>query len=133
VSQNVQAVNDLFTAFAARDHDAAARCMHADVEIRPALVGGPEGVVYRGLDGSKQWWADIDAAWAEFRIEADEFHDLGDHVLVLGRAIARGRESGVALETRTGWVARMRDGRIGEFRSFATRRDALEAVGWRDT
>jgi hypothetical protein len=65
-------------AFAERDQGAAAAVLHPEVEIHPAIVGGPEGIVYRGLDGNKQFWADIDAAWSEFRIEAEEFRDLGE-------------------------------------------------------
>jgi len=65
--ENIDAVKALFVAFADRDLDAAGSVLDPDVEIRPAIVGGPEGVVYRGLSGNSQFWADIDAAWAEFR------------------------------------------------------------------
>ncbi len=127
--KDVEVAKALFSAFRDRDHDAAERSMHPEIEIHPALVGGPEGVVYRGLQGARQFWADMAAAWAEFSIDAEEFRDLGDEVLVLGRAIARGRKCGVAVETRTGWVAWRQEGRVDHFRSFAKRSDALAAVG----
>ena len=78
----------MFETFAARDHAAAAELLDSEVEIRPAIVGGPEGAVYRGREGNRQFWDDIDAAWTEFRISPDDFRDLGGEVLVLGRAFA---------------------------------------------
>ena len=44
---DLDAVKTLFVAFAGRDLDAVARVLDPKVEIRPAIVGGPEGVVYR--------------------------------------------------------------------------------------
>jgi ketosteroid isomerase-like protein len=127
--EDVAVVRALFEAFADRDHDAGAGCVHEDVEIRPALVGGPEGNVYRGRDGQRQFWEDIDAAWAEFRIEPDEFRDLDGQVLVLGRAFARGRGSDISLDQAAAWLAEMHDGQVLRFRSFTTQDQALEAAG----
>jgi ketosteroid isomerase-like protein len=130
--ENVDLVKSFFKAFADRDLNAAARVLHPEIEIRPAIVGGVEGVVYRGVDGNRQFWADIDAAWTEFRIEPEEFRDLGGQVLVLGRAFAHGRESGIALDEAAGWLAVVREGQIVRFRSFSSQRDALEAAGLRE-
>ncbi len=127
--ENVQAVKAFFAAFAERDFEAGARFLDPAVEVRPAIVGGPEGTVYSGPAGMKQFWADVDAAWAEFRIAPEDFRDLGAAVLVLGRAYVRGRDSGVVLDTPAGWIARLREGRIVRFQSFSHQRDALEAAG----
>jgi ketosteroid isomerase-like protein len=70
----------------------------------------------------RQFWADVDAAWAEFRIVPQEFRELDREILVLGRAFARGRESGIAIEEAAAWIARLRQGRVVGFRSFSTRR-----------
>jgi ketosteroid isomerase-like protein len=129
--ENVSAVKALFVAFADRDLDAAAEVLDPNVEIRPAIVGGPEGVVYRGLRGNSEFWADIDAAWAEFHIEPEEFRDLGERVLVLGRAFARGRESGVALDEPAAWIAELHETKIVGFRSFSSQREALDVAGLR--
>jgi hypothetical protein len=53
-------------------------------------------------------------------------------VLVLGRAFARGRESGVSLDQPAAWIAEVRDRKILRFRSFSNQREALEAVGLRE-
>ena len=130
--ENVTAVSVLFAAFANRDLVAADSVLDSEVEIRPGLVGGLEGTVYRGLSGNEQFWTDIDAVWMEFRIEPDEFRDLGDRVLVLGRAFARGRESGIALDQPAAWIAELRGGKIFKFRSFINQGEALEAAGLRE-
>ena len=62
----MEVAKSLLAAFADRDQGAAAEVVHPEVEIRPAIVGGLEGIIYRGLDGTIQFWADIDAAWSEF-------------------------------------------------------------------
>lgn len=130
--ENVDLVKSLFAAFADRDLDAAASVLHPEIEIRPAIVGGPEGVVYRGLNGNRQFWADIDAAWTEFRIEPQEFRDLGRQVLVLGRAFAHAQGSGIALDEGAAWIAAVREGQIVRFQSFSSQREALDAAGLRD-
>jgi ketosteroid isomerase-like protein len=127
--ENVEVVKSLFTAFADRDFASADSVLDPEVEIRPAIVGGPEGVVYLGLKGNREFWADVDATWAEFRIEPEEFRDLGDQVLVLGRAFARAEGSGIALDEAVAWIALVRSGKIAQFRSFSNQRDALEAAG----
>jgi ketosteroid isomerase-like protein len=126
--ENVNAVNVLFAAFANRDLVAADSVLDSEVEIHPGLVGGLEGTVYCGLSGNEQFWTDIDAVWTEFRIQADEFRDLGDRVLILGRAFARGR-SGIALDQPAAWIAELRRGKIFKVQSFLNQGEALEAAG----
>ena len=130
--ENVEIVKSFFAAFAERDQAAAATVLDPGVEIRPAIVGGPEGVVYHGHQGNRRFWQDIDAAWKEFRIEPDEFRDLGERVLVLGRALARGEGSGIALDEPVAWLAAVREGRIVQFRSFSNQPEALKAAGLSD-
>jgi ketosteroid isomerase-like protein len=127
--ENVEAVRILFAAFADRDFEAATSVLDPGVEIRPAIDGGPEGVVYYGPDGMRQFWTDVDAAWAEFRITPEEFRELDGEIIVLGRAFARGPGSGIALDAAVAWIAELRGGRIVRFRSFSSQQEALEAAG----
>lgn len=127
--ENVEAVRALLAAFEQRDFEAVVEFLDPAVEVRPAIVGGPEGVVYRGPEGMRRFWADIDAAWAEFRIRPDEFRNLDGDVLVLGRAVARGKASGITLDAEAAWIARVRDRKLVDLRSFTSHHDALEAAG----
>jgi len=129
---NVELVRRVFAAFAARDIEAIAPLLDPELEVRPAIAGAPEGVVYRGREGMRDFWREIDAAWDEFLIEPQEFRDLGAKVLVLGRAHARGGESGIVLDTTGGWLAEVRAGLLIRFQSFTSRAAALEAAGVRE-
>ena len=129
--KNVEAVRAMFAAFEVRDMGRLLDGVHPEIEVRPALVGGLEGTVYRGREGYREFVADIDEIWDDFRAQAEEFRDLGEVVLVLGRASGRGKESGVQVDAPAGWVGTMREGKLNSFASF-TRDDALEAVGLRE-
>lgn len=126
---NVELVRGVFAAFAARDLDAIAPMLDPELEISPAIAGSPEGVVYHGPEGMREFWREIDAAWEEFQIDAREFRDLGAKVLVLGRVHARGAGSGIVLDTGGGWLAEVRARRLVRFQSFTNRAAALEAAG----
>jgi ketosteroid isomerase-like protein len=126
--ENVETVRAMFASYTADDVDAVIDAAAEDIELRPALVGGLEGAVYRGKAGFRSFLADVDAAWDEWQIEIEEFHDLSDTVLALGRVQARARD-GMKLEARSGWVCGMRDRKVVRFRSFASSAEALEAVG----
>ena len=104
--ENVQIVKSLFAAFADRDFEGAAEVLDPSLEIRPGIVGGPEGVVYHGPDGMRRFWTDVDAAWAEFRITTEEFREIDQEVLVLGRAFAAAGAAGSpSTRRRPGWLA----------------------------
>ena len=103
-----------------------------ELEIRPAIAGSPEGVVYHGPEGMREFWTQVDAVWDEFLITADEFRDLGAKVLVLGRVHARGAGSGIVLDTAGGWLAEVRAGRLIRFESFTSPAAALAAAGIRE-
>jgi ketosteroid isomerase-like protein len=86
--------------------------------------------VVRGLEGVKAWFGEIFMSF-DLRVEADEFVDAGDSVVVVFRQIARGRASGAELTSRFA-VYGFRDGKISSVDGYRTRADALEAVGLRE-
>ena len=63
------------------------------------------------------------------RTELTEFRDLGDRIVGLGQIHARGRESGVELDSATGWVFTLRNGKILKAEGFLSPDEALEAAG----
>jgi len=65
-----------------------------DFEWWPALTRAYEGGCYRGREGVERFAADTRENWEELRTIAEEFRDLGDRVLVLGRQVGRGKGSG---------------------------------------
>jgi uncharacterized protein len=124
--ENVRKILD-----AANRRDAAAVLSYADpeVEFQSAIIGGAEGNTYRGHQGVRDWIAETDAAFEQLRTEPEEFRDLGDDVLLIGRLHARGRESGVEIESPVAWIFTFRDGKGVRARGYLSIQEALETAG----
>ena len=88
-----------------------------------------EGKSYRGHDGVREWWREIQANWAEFQTLPEEFRRVEDRILVFGQWIARGRTSGVSLGVAATWIVDVRDGKIVRWQTYTDREEALEALG----
>jgi ketosteroid isomerase-like protein len=66
-------------------------------------------------------------------MRAVKYLDAGEeNVVVFHHEVAKGRESGVVVETDTGTVQTVRDGKIVRVRSYMDRNQALEAAGLRE-
>jgi ketosteroid isomerase-like protein len=58
----------------------------------------PDGTFYRGREAIKAYWLDIAERWIALRIEADDWIEAGERVVMLGRLVATGSGSGVPVE-----------------------------------
>ena len=67
--------------------------------------------------------------WEDYRLEAEEYIDATDAVVVVSRARGTARASGIPLDQRMVLVWRARDGTLVGIEAFGTREEALEAVG----
>jgi ketosteroid isomerase-like protein len=127
--ENVEVVRRSVEAFTAGDVETMLAHADPDGELHSAIIGGAEGRVYRGHNGLRQWFADSMESFEELRTELTEFRDLGDRVVAFGHIHARGRESGLELDTETGWVFTVRKGKFVRAEGFLSRTEALEAAG----
>jgi ketosteroid isomerase-like protein len=66
--------------------------------------------------------------WDHWRCEAEEYLEIGDHVVVLARYRGRGRGSGVEIHQEGAHVFILRGGKVVRLEIFATRERALESV-----
>jgi ketosteroid isomerase-like protein len=126
---NVEIVRQAFEAYGRRDVDSIVHYLDPEFELHSAIVGGAEGAVYWGPNGVRKWLADSDESFEELRFEATEFRDLGDQVLILGHLRARGRESGLEINSPTGWLSTLRGGKLTKSEGFLSWDEALEAAG----
>ena len=69
--------------------------------------------------------------WENYRIEADEFIDAGDRIVVVGRARGTARASGLELDQSLFLLWTARKGKLASLEVFRDRGEALEAVGLR--
>jgi ketosteroid isomerase-like protein len=121
----------VFEAFARRDLDAVLELIDPAVEFH-AVTGelAREGEPYRGVDGMRDYFADVGKIWQELSLDPTEFRLLGESgtsVLVTGRVWAHG--SGRVVDSSAGWIWRLREGRVTYIRVYASAAAAEQAAG----
>jgi ketosteroid isomerase-like protein len=127
--ENVEIVRELWEAVNRRDVESFITHLDPDFEFRSPIIGRAEGTVHRGHDGARGWIASSTESFEEISFEATDFRDLGDRVLALGLTRARGRGSGLELDSPTGWLCTVRDGKVVKIDGFLSRAEALKAAG----
>jgi ketosteroid isomerase-like protein len=127
--ENVEIGREVLNAANRRDTEAMLPYVDPEGELHSAIIGGAEGNTYHGHEGVRQWMAESDAVFEELRMEAEEWRDLGDDVLLIGRVHARGRESGVEIDSAIAWLYTLRDGKIVLARGYLDVQQALEVAG----
>ena len=101
-----------------------------DPEIEVRDHDTPDQGSYRGHDGFRQWVADWESAWADYRIEVQEVLDHQDLVVVVvQRMAATGRSSGVQITRQDALVCRLGGGRVVGLDYYNDRAQALRAAG----
>ena len=117
-------------AYNRRDVDGAfAEFLTPDFEWYPAIARAFHGGAYRGREGVERFLADTSENWAELQIIAEEFRDLGDRALVLGRLKGRGKGSGVPVDQPFATILDFRGDRVSRFRGYHDRAEGLRVAG----
>jgi ketosteroid isomerase-like protein len=128
--ENVNLVRAANDAFLAGDVAAALDALDPDVEWHATVGGIDEGRIYQGRDEVVQAFADYFEIWERMEMRADEYIDAGGgDVVVFHHEVAKGRRSGVVVESETGTVNTVRNGKIVRVRGYMDRRLALQAAG----
>jgi ketosteroid isomerase-like protein len=125
---NVEIVRALNDAFNHGDAAVAFRLLDPAVraESHGALGGDRE---YRGHDGVLQLMGTFWQSFENPRSEIEECIASGDDVVLAVRIFGRGKASGADVDTLTGQVLRLRDGKVVRWRVFDNKAAALEAAG----
>jgi ketosteroid isomerase-like protein len=126
--ENVELVKVLMDAVNRRDIDTFSAVTTADFEWFPVFAARVEGDVYRGREGIEAFLGEVDETWEEFRPVPEEYRDLGDRVLGLGRLRTRGRASGAPSDSPWGGVYDLREGKVSRIRTFLDHDEALRAA-----
>ena len=87
---------------------------------------------YRGQEGVRRWFRQIDEIWDDWRFEAERFIDAGSRVVVLVRVSGSARQSGAAVAISDAHVLTLRDGRVTRLEAILNRAEALKAAGLRE-
>ncbi len=125
---NIEIVKVLMDAVDRRDIDAYAGVTTPDFEWLPVFAARVERDVYRGREGIEKFLGEVDETWAEFRPMPEEYRDLGDRVLALGRLKTRGRASGVPNDSPWAGIYDVRNGKIARIRTYLDHDEAFRAT-----
>ena len=88
---------------------------------------------FKGRHAVGQWFADWFTTFEPgYHFDIDEAQDLGDVVFLFATHHGRGRASGVEVHGQTGYLYRLRGGKIVRVELYRSRAEALKAVGLRE-
>ena len=122
--ENVELVREVWKAYSRGDYERVAGFHDPDI----AVVTLEDGAVHGNdavLANYKRW----DEAWEGAVTTLEEVTGQGDRVLVAVRFHARGRASGVEVESRFYEVYTVRDGKVLRIDEYEDRTEALKAAG----
>jgi uncharacterized protein len=133
--ENVEAVRRGYELFAAGDLEALTGLFADDAALADAgglgLADTAPGVRY-GPEGFLRATEEVLEAFDDYRVEAEDFIDAGEAVVVPVRISGRGRASGAMMETRLAHLWVFRSGKVIRGDVYRSTEEALEAVGPRE-
>ena len=101
-----------------------------DEEVEWDYVGAfPEVVSYHGPAQVGEFFREWTSGFDGFGFEAEEIIDAGHAVAVHLHQWGRGKDTGAQVESRTWQVFTFRGDKVVHCRGYATKAEALEAVG----
>ena len=125
--ENVELVRTVFGDWARGDFRAASDLFAEDFEWKQSPDAVEPGS-HRGAS-IRSALRQLFEIYENYRIEAEEYIDAGDGIVVVGRARGTARGSGMELDQGVFFVWRARNGKLASLEAFRDRGEALEAVG----
>jgi SnoaL-like domain len=125
--ENARLLERAIAAINSRNIEGYLGCCTKDVTLETPMLGG----VYEGIDGIRRFFADIEEAAPDFRIELDGVEEVNStRVLASMRTSSTGRASGIRMAppSQTN-VYDVLDGKLSHIRIFFDRDEALKAAG----
>jgi ketosteroid isomerase-like protein len=128
VSQDEDVVRRIYEAWNRREDPIALGLLAGDVEY----VSPPDAMepgTRSGHEGWRRAMSMIFDSYDDVRFDVQRILEAGGRVVVLAVMRIRGRESGVEMETRQGYVWTVRDGRATRLEWYTDYGQALAAAG----
>ncbi|HEV2980651.1 MAG TPA: nuclear transport factor 2 family protein [Solirubrobacteraceae bacterium] len=128
--ENVGIVQSGFLAFARGGVDALAEFWHPEINWR-AMEGALDDVgEMNGIEAARRYVQDWCDMFDDFTSEIEEVCDVGgDQVVAVIHNAGRAKRSGIPTELHYAALYTIRDGKLVRVREYATRSEALKAVG----
>ena len=129
--REIELLRDLYARWAQGDFRGGRELLDPDVEFN---LGAPdyETTPAHGPDQIERQMREFLANWTDYRVEAEEFVDAGDRVLVRGRQRGLGKHSGVEVDAPLFGVWTFRRGKAIRIEFYFGEQEAREAAGLSD-
>ena len=126
----IEVVLDQFAAVNERDFERAMDRYADDVRLFASPASGPKAGVFEGKETVGEWFGDWFRTFAPgYRFEVEEARELDSGViLIFATHGGRGRRSGAEVRGETGYLYRVRKGKVSQIGFYAGREEALEAA-----
>ena len=116
VTSDIDVVRAIYAAFAERDLEAAVAFLSEDCELHMRgtldMIGRAEP--YRGHDGMREYYADVERTWEALALFANDFRAIPGAVVVMGHI--EGRLDGAPVRRGAVWTWKVRAGKATEVR-----------------
>ena len=133
--ENVETIREMFAIVNERGAkaatDALGHLLARDFGLEEATEM-PDPGSFTGRDAFIANMAKLEESFKELRLEPLEIIDLGERILVVVSMRGQGRGSGAPVEMTFVQLWSLRDGKAVSLRDYATKAEALEAVGLRE-
>ena len=127
-SAETRVLREAYAALNRNDIPAFVRSFDPQIE-RIEFAGSPQGGAYHGLETVKAHVERGRGTWAEGDCEPERFVAAGDRIIVLVHVRVRLKHETEWREGHTAEVYTFRNGKVIEFRTFATECQAFEWAG----
>jgi ketosteroid isomerase-like protein len=126
--REIDLLRDLYARWARGDFRGGRELLDPDVEFN---LGTPDyqTTPARGPDHIEQQMREFLANWTAYRVEAEEFLDAGDSVLVRARQRGLGKHSGVEVNAPLFGVWTFRHGKVLRIGFYSGEEEARDAAG----
>jgi ketosteroid isomerase-like protein len=127
---NVDAISRAYEAASRGDREAFFAMFAEDVVWDLSRSDFPDGRIYHGLEGVREWLGGMEDAFEDLDQEVEEITDLGqDRVLVVMRVKGHGQFTKIGIDYRFATVSTFCDGKVVRMDRYGDRAEALEATG----
>ncbi|HWX98172.1 MAG TPA: nuclear transport factor 2 family protein [Solirubrobacteraceae bacterium] len=126
---DVELIRHVFEVFNSEDIEEIVSLVDTELEVQVPSEVSAEPDTYRGKEGIRQYFRSFQDVMDEIRFEPERLHDTGQSVVVALLLTAKGRQTAIAVEQRTGAVWTFRNGKVLRVQTYASWTDALRAAG----
>jgi uncharacterized protein (TIGR02246 family) len=131
--ESIELVESAFAAWNRGELSAFAELVAPDV-VWLEVSGRPEGegAELHGRDRMRRSLESLFEAWESYRVDLQRVEAVDDRVIAVVREVARGRASGVEVDSLWGYVIKVAEGKIVRVEAYRDAALALAAAGLRE-